>query len=304
MPIRSVVRSALRREQKIVRLCQLQRLLMGTRSLENWDRQRSESFNLRGAVGPNYTPPPGTVRRHENRRRLCRHGGDCPKFAQSPYNEWNWFCCSHYYLNYEGKIMRYELEVLQGFKDRGLELIHNLPIKLNDKQTTYKPDFHRNGPNRVEIIEIDSPYHLSNVYTKRDPIRDKRIFEFIRRNGKHAFLLHFYHGQRPKPSAPLLDWLKSFFEQRTTGSNQDEIWLINYPLGGATVKNMLCTFGKRIVKVGKLYEHDGVCYFEEFDCTAIYDEVMVCSMYMCILSSYYDTLLTHDLILFCFSGSK
>ena len=281
MPIRSVVRSALRRERKIVRLCQLQRLLMGIRSLENWDRQRSDSFNLSGAVGPNYTPPPGTVRRREG-QRLCMHG-DCPKFARSPYNEWNWFCCSHYYLDCEGKIMRYELEVVQGFKDRGLELIHNHPIKLNDKQTTYSPDFHRHG-SRVDMIEMDGNYHLKKKYTKRDPIRVKRIFEFIRRNGKHAFLLRFYHGQRPKPSAVLLDWLKSFFEQRTTGnttSSQDEIWLINYRLDKDTVKNMLCTFGKHIVKLGKLHEHNGVCYFEEIDCTVIYDAVMG-MYYICV----------------------
>ena len=154
MPIRSVVRSALRREQKIVRLCQLQRLLMGTRSLNNWDRQRSDRFNLSGAVGPNYTPPPGPVRRNSSGHRLCRHGDCCPKLAVSPYNEWNWYCASHFYLNFEGRILRYELEVAHGFEERGLELFHNLPIKLNDKQTTYRPDFHRHGSNRVEIIEL------------------------------------------------------------------------------------------------------------------------------------------------------
>ena len=282
MHIRSVVRCAARRERKIVMLFQLQHLLMGRRSLNDWDFQLPLSDHLKNSSGPDYTPPPGTVRRREGTsHRLCRHGGSCPKLALSPYNEWNWYCASHFYLNYEGRILRYELEVLIGFENRGLELIHNHPIKFNDKQTTYRPDFHRHGSDRVEMIEIDSNHHLGKQYTKRDPIRDKRIFEFIRRNGKHAFLLHFYHGQRPKPSAPLLDWLKSFFEQRTTGSNQDEIWLINYPLGGATVKNMLCTFGKRIVKVGKLYEHGGVCYFEEFDCTAIYDAVMG-MYYICV----------------------
>ena len=167
MPIRSVVRSALRREQKIVRLCQLQRLLMGRRTLNNWDRQRSDRFNLSGAIGPNYTPPPETVRRKDG-QRLCRHGGCCPKKALSPLNEWNWYCASHFYLNYEGRILRYELEVAIGFENRGLELIHNHPIKLNDKQTTYKPDFHRYGSDRVEIIEIDSPYHLRKQYTKRE----------------------------------------------------------------------------------------------------------------------------------------
>ena len=155
MHIRSVVRCAARRERKIVMLFQLQHLLMGRRTLNDWDFQLPLSDHLKNSSGPNYTPPPDTVRRKEGTTyRLCRHGDCCPKLAVSPYNEWNWYCASHFYLNFEGRILRYELEVAHGFEERGLELFHNLPIKLNDKQTTYRPDFHRHGSNRVEIIEL------------------------------------------------------------------------------------------------------------------------------------------------------
>lgn len=195
MHIRSVVRCAARRERKIVCLFQLQHLLTGRRTLNDWDFQLPLSDHLRGSSGPNYTPPPGTVRRTLTGQRLCKHPG-CPKQAISPYNEWNWYCASHYYIN--STTRRYELEVLIGFEERELELIHNHPIKLNNNQTAYRPDFHRNGFDRVEMIEIDGNNHLGKQYTKRDPIRAKRIFEWIRRNGKHAFLLHFYHGRRPK----------------------------------------------------------------------------------------------------------
>ena len=117
----------------------------------------------------------------------------------------------------------------------------------------FSPDFHNVG-NRLDMVELDGNHHLSRAYTERDPIRVKRIFEWANRNGKACFLLRFYHGYRPRPSAAVMDWMQSYLYERTnSGSSEDEIWMVNYPKKSLAIRNMASIFGLERIKLARLH---------------------------------------------------